>query len=204
MKKFSYDTQEFDFITFFQKIFKIDNISLVHQIGIFDLLKRETDQSTDFHKLYYDNVADFLEVYERFIIENIKPIFSEQIVYQKIPTFRIQVPNNVGVGEWHKDKQYQHNQEEINFFLPFTRAFDTNTIWVESEEDKGDFKPIEAEFVMWNGCHLTHGNKINRTSKTRISVDFRVIPLSRWKIQGGESINTKVKFDIGGYYNLSN
>jgi ectoine hydroxylase-related dioxygenase (phytanoyl-CoA dioxygenase family) len=108
------------------------------------------------------------------------------------------------VFEFHKDKQYQHNQEEVNFFLPFTDAYDTNTIWVESEEDKGDYSPINANYgqvVMWNGCHLSHGNKLNTTSNTRVSCDFRVIPLSKYdEDPNASAIYSKMKFIIGDYY----
>jgi hypothetical protein len=205
MIKHKYDTNGYPFLETLKEIFGIEDLSLAHQTHNFDLLKRENDQKTPFHKLYYDNFERIQPIYEDLIRYHIVPIFGEPVVYQKIPTFRIQIPKNVGVGEWHKDKQYNHNQCEVNFFLPFTPAFDTNTIWTESEEDKGDFAPIVAEygeFVQWQGVRLTHGNKINQTNASRVSVDFRIIPQSQWSIQGGHAINTGVRFDIGGYYKI--
>ena len=80
-----------------------------------------------------------------------------------------------------------------------------NAAEAESEEDKGDFTPIEGDygdFVEWRGVSLTHGNKINQTNASRVSVDFRIIPLSQWKPAEGSAINTGVKFDIGGYYEI--
>jgi ectoine hydroxylase-related dioxygenase (phytanoyl-CoA dioxygenase family) len=91
----------------------------------------------------------------------------------------------------------------MNFYLPFTKAYGTNTIWVESEEDKKDFSDMKTEYgecIRWDGANLTHGNKQNLTNTTRISVDFRVIPYSRYKPSNHGSINTKTKFEIGGYY----
>ena len=205
MKLYSYNTNEFMFLQILQNVFSIKDFDEIHKIKTWDLLERKNDQKTPFHKLYYDNFNLIKPIYDIFIKKVVLPIFNESLVYQKIPTFRIQIPNNIAVGEWHKDKQYNHNQKEVNVFFPFTNAFDTNTIWSETEEDKGDYIPIEAkygEFVIWNGCHLTHGNKINTTSKTRISIDFRIIPLSQWEVQGGASINTGTKFDIGEYYEL--
>ena len=79
---------------------------------------------------------------------------------------------NLAVGGYHKDRDYNHSEHEINFFVPLTEAFDSNTVWVESEEDKGDFSPMEAsygEYYMWNGANLTHGNKKNDTGRTRVS-----------------------------------
>jgi hypothetical protein len=205
MTKYTYSSYEYPFLELLGVIYGTTELNMLHKPYQFELLKRENDQSTPLHKIYYDKFYLMKPIYDRFIKEKIMPIFGEPIVYQKIPTFRIQMPNNVGVGEWHKDGQYKHNQAEINFFLPFTNAFDTNTIWAESEEDKGDYAPIEAtpgEFVMWEGVKLTHGNKINETEVSRVSVDFRIVPYSKWEYTGGESINTKVKFDIGGYYEL--
>ena len=57
-----------------------------------------------------------------------------------------------------------------------------------------------GECMQWDGVNLTHGNKKNITNTTRISVDFRVIPYSKYKPSNHGSINTKVSFAIGGYY----
>jgi ectoine hydroxylase-related dioxygenase (phytanoyl-CoA dioxygenase family) len=205
MTKYTYDTEKYPFFETLSLIFGTKRLSELHEGYKSDVLKRENDQKTPFHKKYYDSFNLIKPIYLNFIEEVIKPIFGEPIVYQKIPTFRIQMPENVGVGEWHKDKQYNHNQYEINFFLPFTRAFDTNTIWAETEEDKGDFVPLEAnygEFIMWEGIRLTHGNKINKTNRSRVSVDFRVVSSTMWNPMPGEAINTGIKFEIGGYYDL--
>lgn len=205
MKLYSYNKDEFQFLQILEKILCTKNLNEIHKLYQWNLLERKNDQDTPIHKLYYNNFNVIKSLYDIFIKKVIIPIFNESLVYQKIPTFRIQIPNNLAVGEWHKDKHYNHNEKEVNVFLPFTDAFDTNTIWTESKEDLGDYKPIEAkygEFVIWNGCHLTHGNKINTTNKTRVSIDFRIIPLSQWKFSSGVSINTKTKFDIGQYYEL--
>jgi hypothetical protein len=138
--------------------------------------------------------------------EIILPMFDEDILYQKIPTFRIQVPNNLGVAEFHKDKTYSHSPEEINIFLPLTEAEGNNTIWVESEEDKGDFEPMNArygEYYIWDGANLNHGNRINDTGNTRISVDFRILPLSKFDDNNiKETITMKTKMTIGGYFEI--
>ena len=140
----------------------------------------------------------------------IKPRFGEKIVYQKIPTFRVHLPGNIAVGEFHKDKYYRNVEwankvKEINYFVPLTKAYDTNTIWVESEEDRGDFTPMECEYggcIEWDASNLNHGNKDNSTNDTRVSFDFRVIPLSRYIDSNHVTINTKIPFGIGGYYEV--
>ena len=124
------------------------------------------------------------------------------MVYQTKPTFRVQAPNNIAVAQWHKDKAYNHSCKEVNIFLPLTNAYDTNTIWAESEEDKGDYAPMEAkigEYYIWNGANLLHGNKENITGVSRVSVDFRLIELSDFNYDG-TSVTTKVPMKLGHYW----
>jgi ectoine hydroxylase-related dioxygenase (phytanoyl-CoA dioxygenase family) len=210
MKKINYNLNQFPFKQKLEELFQINELSSLNDN--IEVFTREKDQSTNWHKLFYEyaRTEDFIQLYDKFILEVIKPLYNEQIVYQAIPTFRVCYPNNIAVGEFHKDKHYRNGEwaakvKEDNFFLPFTNAFDTNTIWVESEEDKGDFAPMNCNYgecIQWNGCNLTHGNKINSTGKARISVDFRVIKYSNYIPSDAESINTKIKFQIGGYYKI--
>lgn len=208
MNKIIYSTKLFPFAYELQQLFEVEDLSSIN--NNVEVFSREKDQNTPYHKLYYEwaRTDKFTQLYDRFILEVIKPIYNEQIVYQSIPTFRVAYPDNIAVGEWHKDKFYRdvswaEDVHEDNFFLPFTDAFDTNTIWVESEEDKGDFSPMNCKYgevIQWDGSNLMHGNKINETKKTRISVDFRVIKYSNYKPSEHGSINTKTKFQIGEYY----
>jgi ectoine hydroxylase-related dioxygenase (phytanoyl-CoA dioxygenase family) len=209
MQKIKYNTGLYPFLETIQCALVANDLENLHKVDFNSgqLITREKDQSTPFHALYYTNNEIFLSLYRKFIHEVIAPIFGEQIVYQTVPTFRVQYPNNKGVGEFHRDGDYNHNPEEINFFLPFTDAKETSAIWIETEKYKEDYFPMNAEYgeaIQFNGVSLKHGNKINETGNTRVSVDFRVIPLSKYKEENGKSsINTKLEFKIGGYYSLS-
>ena len=210
MNRINYNITQYPFKQKLEALFQINDLtSLNDNVEVFT---REKDQSTNWHRLYYDwaRTEEFAQLYDSFILQVIKPLYDEQIVYQAIPTFRVAYPNNIAVGEFHKDKHYRNGEwaarvKEDNFYLPFTDAFDTNTIWAESEEDKGDFSPINCKYgecVQWDGCNLMHGNKINVTGKARVSVDFRAIKYSNYVPSEIQSINTKIKFQIGGYYKL--
>lgn len=212
MRKINYNINVFPFKQKLEELFQINELSSLNDN--IEVFTREKDQSTNWHKLFYEyaRAEDFIQLYDKFILEVIRPLYNEQIIYQAIPTFRVCYPNNIAVGEFHKDKHYRNGEwaakvKEDNFFLPFTDAFDTNTIWVESEEDKGDFAPMNCNYgecIQWDGCNLMHGNKINLTGKARISIDFRVIKYSNYIPSDTESINTKIKFQIGGYYKTTN
>jgi hypothetical protein len=223
MIKIKYDVSVYNFANMVEECFFKQNtikLNLIHtfkdeignSFGSLEIFTRENDQSTQFHKKFYELARSnqFSTLYDGFIKNIVRPLYSESIIYQKIPTFRIHMPNNIAVGEFHKDKQYRDVKWaeavcEDNFFLPFTDAFDTNTIWVESEEDKGDFSPMMCNYgetIQWNGSNLMHGNKLNSTQYTRVSVDFRVIKYSNYIPSENTSINTKVQFKLGGYYNF--
>jgi len=211
MKKVTYSIEKYPFKDKLQQVFKVEELSAINDS--IEVFKRENDQSTEYHKKYYEwaRTEEFTVLYEAFVVNVVKPLYNESIVYQAIPTFRVAYPNNIAVGEWHKDKWYRDQEwaedvREDNFYLPFTDAFDTNTIWVESEENKGDYAPINCnygELVQWDGSNLTHGNKVNETGKARVSIDFRVMKYSNYKPSEHGSINTKTKFQIGGYYKLA-
>lgn len=192
------------------EVFGVKDLSTIQ--NEIPLLKRETDQATVHHHQFYEWTEgdDFKDMYENFIEVCVRPLYLGPIVVQANPTFRIAYPNNIAVGEFHKDKNYRDPEwaakvKEVNYFLPFTDAFGTNTFWAESEEDKGDFAPVECDYgyyVRWDGANLTHGNKVNDTGQTRISVDFRVCEKRNFIPLAQGSINTGKKFDIGGYYKL--
>ena len=213
MNKILYNIEKHPFKDIINDWFNTSELHKLHNIKQYEHFDREHDQSTEWHKIFYDMIRKdktFDKIYMEFLEENIKPRFKEEIVYQKIPTFRVHLPNNVSVGEFHKDKNYRNGEwagkvREINYYLPLTKAYDTNTIWTESEEDKGDFKPINSDYgecIEWEASKLTHGNKDNLTTETRVSFDFRVIPKSRYIDSNHLTINTKVPFGIGGYYEV--
>ena len=85
------------------------------------------------------------------------------------------------MGKYHKDKDYNHNEKEVNCYMSLTDSINTNAVWAESEEDRGDYKPLNAkygEFILWDGANCRHGNKENVEGFTRISFDFRVMKYS--------------------------
>jgi len=209
-KKFTYDKHEYNFSEIISQLFDVEDLSMVHEewssAKEYELLDNvKTDQLTVYHKHFYDNVEkfDWYETYNKFVKTVIAEFFDEPMLYQKIPTFRVHQPDNLAVAGYHRDMDYNHSEHEVNFFLPMTKAFGSNTIWVESEMDKRDFAPMEAdngEFYMWNGAILLHGNKVNKTGKSRVSVDFRVLPESKYVESDKKSVTYNVKFSIGDYF----
>tara|TARA_R100001463_G_scaffold1885_1_gene8100 strand:- start:3793 stop:4434 length:642 start_codon:yes stop_codon:yes gene_type:complete len=210
MKKFNYNIKKYDFANEIKKLYNISNLDNIHsewdKAISYDVLDDvKTDQRTVYHKHFYDNVntTNWYSLYEKFISEVVVKIVGEPIYFQKIPTFRVHQPKNLAVAAYHKDSDYSHSIHEMNFFLPLTKAFGNNTVWVESEIGKGDYLPMEADYGelwYWNGATLKHGNKLNDTGKARVSVDFRIIPVAKYVDEGKQSITNKTKMVLGEYW----
>ena len=207
---YRYDVKEFNFAKILREIFELNHLCLAHlkDNDYAQFTSPGNDQRTNFHKAYYSlcgENTDFHNLYKQFLVK-VCAVFNKSVtdfIFQRIPTFRIQLPNNFAVGEFHRDRDYQHFSKEINVFLPLTAAFDTNTIWCESKEEAEDYKPINVyygDFVIFDGANLKHGNYPNATGLTRISVDFRLIPKELYYDRIETSVSSHTKLDKEHYY----
>ncbi len=210
MEKYTYDTRFFEFQKTVSDIFGVQNLSKIHEEINHDKEIPDDpskDQKTSFHKIFYaayeDASNEILPLYKRFVSHLQKTHYTDrEVIYQTRPTFRVHAPNNIAVAKWHKDKLYNHSSQEINIFLPMTDAFDNNTIWSESKEDKGDYAPMNArygEYYIWNGANLLHGNKKNTRSCSRVSFDFRIIFAENFSYEG-TSVTHKMEMSLGKYW----
>jgi ectoine hydroxylase-related dioxygenase (phytanoyl-CoA dioxygenase family) len=202
--KVQYDTQKFPFKEIVESILEVDNLSELHKLKDYLFFSREMDQSTDWHKAYYSKFSElFYPTYVELVKELANSFEYESIIYQKIPTFRTQLVNNLAVGEWHRDRAYNHGTSEVNFWMPFTDTNETNTLWMESSEGKEDFMPYTVkygEILVFNGANLLHGNKTNTSDSTRVSVDFRLVDPAKFIPTKAGSINMNSSFEVGGYF----
>ena len=208
--KISYDTQKYPFRKIVSEMLEASEGNTIpledlHTLEHYDLLVREKDQSTIWHKRYYQKFKEqFLPTYLELVKELKERFGYDEIIYQVIPTFRVQLAEgNLGVGEWHKDSTYNHGTTEVNFWMPFVNTNEQNTIWMESKEDRGDYRPYKVnygEILVFSGANLYHGNKNNNSNETRVSVDFRLVDPAKFIPNEAESINGITKFKVGGYF----
>jgi hypothetical protein len=190
IKKLKFDIDKYKFRELVSEAFGVDDLEKLHEFKqnwIKDEYKKlnvHNENTTIFHEEFYKNFH-----------------------YQYLPTFRIHLPfDNQAIHTWHydSDQLHRHPIGEINIWLPLTRCYRTNTMWIESEPFKLDFKPLEGgygDFWINNGNVCIHGNKPNITNNTRISFDFRVIPISKYNPRYGENSESHSnKFIVGSYY----
>ncbi len=202
-----YDPTKYDFNRIIRELFNILDLSRLHEVIEYERFERATDQKTQWHRKYYATFEDpdspFVETFTRFVHEVIAPRYDEEVLYQTRPTFRTHFPNNVGVGEFHRDRDYNHSVHEVNYLIPLTRMSDTNSVFIETMEGSGEFESPSLEYgemLCFDGANLLHGNKTNETGRTRVSFDFRIKPLSKHEPTDKKTVNTNFTFDIGGYW----
>lgn len=148
----------------------------------------------------------FINLYKEFIKYLCEEIFKKNLIYQKKPSLRIHYPNYTSYGKFHRDSDYNHPKEEINIWLPITKARNTASMFIESEILKKDFKPVNLNFgqyLIFNS-ELMHGNKVNREEYTRFSMDFRIMFKEDYKRFERSTTTQKIKFQVGDYYDVMN
>ena len=171
----AYDTNKYPFSRILKSIYGVNNLDDLHN-DIETLKNFNADLGKDSESQYHIFLEN--EVINHFPSSN-------SLLVQKLPNIRIHIPNGLAVKRWHcdSDQDHKHPLGEINSVIPLTNMFDTNSIWRESSPEKGDFKPFDlkvGEIIYWNGNTCIHGNKINKSLKTRISFDFRVLPRDKY------------------------
>ena len=118
------------------------------------------------------------------------------------PTFRCNIPGNRAVP-YHRDSDFNHASYERNFWLPFTDTNKSNTIIIESEREKKDFKPYVLNYgqiLFFDGANLEHGNEINDSNETRLSMDFRVTLEDMFEDNTAETLGSHTKMILGEYW----
>ena len=117
------------------------------------------------------------------------------------------LPNNVAVVINHHDSDelHKHPTGEVNFVMALTNMFDTNTINVEKMPRLEEYVKTQnlnaGETICFNGNKCNHNNEINKTGFTRVSFDFRVLPLNYYQSNYEKtSASTNTKYIEGGYY----
>lgn len=158
---------------------------------------REEDQGTSYHKHFYQHF-DLLAPLYRQLAKELLGAEAENVYIQRIPTLRVQLRNSVAVGTWHRDRDFGHDPQETNYWVPMTRAFGNNTIWIENE-------PIDAQYgdvIVFDGANSLHGNKVNDTAVSRVSIDFRTIPRHAYSPTDKRTVSYGMPFLLGEYWDF--
>ncbi len=148
---------------------------------------RELDEATrlgcgTFHRVFKESGAlrdEFLRLYRSFVAEVVSPLLgSPRLVYQSQPVFRVFLPHHLAVGPRHTDEAYHAQPNELNFWVPLTDCYNSNSLLVESRPAAADFEPATGgvgSAYRFRGNQCEHYTELNVSGATRVSFDFRVI-----------------------------
>ena len=130
--------------------------------------------------------------------------FGEPAVYQAEPTLRVHLAGTGrALGVPHVDADYFHQPGEVNWWLPLTPCWGSNTLWCESAPDAADYAPFElpgaGSYRRFWANQLRHYTLPNETGSTRVSLDLRAVPLSLF-VPDWASPKGSVPFALGFYY----
>lgn len=186
----------------------------IQKLGIND---RNSIFIKDYHNFVDNNTYLLNDVYFNFVKEHIKPLYPQEtaIVIQKTPNLRISFPNVTAIGKtiydindvvgMHKDSDFGHHCDEVNYIIPITEMFDTNSLYYEPFTNSGcttdqyiNLKLTTNKYFVEKLSNIYHFNKINKTGVTRISLDFRIIPYEKY-IKNIDYFQG-TKFELGKYY----
>ncbi len=169
-----------------------------------DLPRRtwRTDQQSPWHAPFYEGFGGWRRVFRAFVREAVAPRVGEPFYYQAVPTFRVHLPGNVAVGEFHTDARYHHPPGEVSHWVPLTRAGGTRGLWIEGDDGERHAPDVRPGHVVdFDAVHSTHGNLVNRTGLSRVSFDFRTLPVRLLPAEEGPPTeHTRMRFVPGGYY----
>lgn len=185
----------------------------------------KNDRNSIFVRKFYewvDTDPTFHTVYNEFIQTEVFKLFPDEqfLLVQTTPNIRVGIPNTGAIGHssidppniigLHKDADFGHHRIETNIIVPLTDMFGTNSVYYEpmpySNIPVEKFTNLELKSNQYFVGYLNqmlHYNCANITGQTRISMDMRVIPYSKYLENKSDFIGTKFDIDnpsIRPYY----
>ena len=204
---FKYDINKYNFKELIETLFGCQLDELHQWLGAYSAFDRRNDQHTLAHRVFYSNYKKLIQpVYTSFMHEVLSQLIQMPFSYQVVPTFRVGLPGNRFVGEYHKDSKYLHPDFELNFNLALSNYAAPCCLMSERIPGSRVYEPIECmygEIFSFNHIDCMHGSELNSTDLTMCSFDFRVAMLPFYKETSAKSINMNSAFKIGEYFSSS-
>lgn len=204
-KHFSYSTKDYPFKETLENLYGSELETIHKTLGNFNKFERSNDQSTLLHKVFYSNFSTLIKpIYQDFIENFISQIIApHKFYYQKIPTFRVGLPGNVFVGEFHKDTSYNHKSYELNFNLGLSNYQGAAALKTEVVPNSKEWTILECpygEIFSFDHIDCLHGSDLNQSNQTMISFDFRLALEELYFESDASSVNLMTSFKPGSYF----
>jgi hypothetical protein len=151
--------------------------------------------SDEYHKTMDEHYDGYID-----ILNDIKEYTGKDFYFQQYPNFRFNTPDDI-YPVWHSDRHFNHHPEEINVMIPITKkdfGFEVignisklfvylpfkllNTKLFKFIFNKLSTKINDLDKILiFDGFHLHTASNRKQFGNTRISIDFRLLPVEHKK-----------------------
>jgi hypothetical protein len=118
-----------------------------------------------------------LATFAAFVYEVLPPVIGAPVLRHQVqPVIRVHMHGGHSISALHRDRDWGQRSNVWNLWLPLTDVWGANSIWIESDEDANDERPVElclGQALVFRGADLRHGSIRNDTGSTRVSCDIR-------------------------------
>ncbi|HYD37240.1 MAG TPA: StrG-like protein, partial [Allosphingosinicella sp.] len=141
---FRYDTERWNFRRLVADFFGTDDLENLHRTGHFNPRRPGKKNSLDVGKALREGVvptaAPMLhDLIHQVIARFIGPVKS----CQPVPMARVNFHGSNAILRFHTDREYGQTPDLINLWLPVTRVWGSNSMYVESASGSCEFEPVE-------------------------------------------------------------
>ncbi|HVJ62384.1 MAG TPA: hypothetical protein VM555_06690 [Tahibacter sp.] len=175
--RFHYDTTRWNFRSLVEDFFQTDALEQLHESGHFDPRRTGKKNSLDVSKALRDAVAPkSVALLHTLIHECVARFIGPIRSIQPLPMMRVNFHGSRAILRFHADKEYGQTPDLVNLWIPVTRVYGSNSMYVESAAGACDFAPLDMQFgqaFIFRGHDLLHGTVDNDSGGTRITYDLR-------------------------------
>ena len=174
----TYDVEQYDFASWAREALGVEHLHRLHE-------RPNLPESTDYVKAMEICRSELLvafrlcrSLFRQFFELEVAPLFhTKNTQYQIPPVFRVHLHGGGTVSASHRDRDHGVASDRLNMWLPLTRVWGNNSLWIESPDGVQDPVCLDlGQAVIFDGPNLLHGSVFNDTGSTRVSLDCRFLP----------------------------
>jgi sporadic carbohydrate cluster 2OG-Fe(II) oxygenase/sporadic carbohydrate cluster protein (TIGR04323 family) len=175
----------------------VESLDTLHEVIPSNLIAEVMNKAS--HKLLQ---TDFYDHFDSIVKEYVVPQIGTEVLIQKFGNLRALIPNQDKISAvlpFHQGRWVGNGLGLRTIWMPFTKCFESNSMQIldldisrkitrESIKEKWSYEKLEKSCIdnCWpitldpGQAHLffqehLHGNIPNRTNKTRVSIDIRLL-----------------------------
>jgi len=138
-----FDSTEYGFESCLRSALGVEDLSQLHaRDPRSPLLPNDRSALAKWSARCREKLPEFMSILTPFINLHLSRYFLTAPEVRHPPVFRIHPPGWGSISPYHKDSEYGLALGALNVWVPLTPVAGGNALWVESEEDRHDFRPI--------------------------------------------------------------